>query len=187
MPTATHTAIEFTHYGPDRLPEIRGTLTEVYTEVYAGQLSEPYFSIERFEKRLTAHAARPGWGAVVGYADGQVVGCAYGSPLPAGTRWWAGMLRPLPEAETAEDGTRTLALFELMVRKPWRGAGNAQLIHEELLAGRPEERVTLLVEPAHPKVRALYERWGYEHIGDQQPFPDAPIYATMLRHLPVAA
>ena len=43
--------------------------------------------------------------------------------------------------------------------------------------------MTLLVEPNHPKVKALYEKWGYVHIGDQQPFPDAPVYATMLRPL----
>ncbi|GAA0470754.1 hypothetical protein GCM10009544_36040 [Streptomyces stramineus] len=94
------------------------------------------------------------------------------------------MLTPLPAPDIAENGRRTLALFELMVRKPWRGTGSARRIHEELLAGRSEDRVTLLVEPTHPKVKALYERWGYEYVGDQQPFPDAPIYSTMLRPLP---
>jgi GNAT superfamily N-acetyltransferase len=76
-----------------------------------------------------------------------------------------------------------LALFEIMVRDPWRGTGLAHRIHEELLAGRDEERATLLVEPEHPNVKALYEEWGYQHIGDQQPFPDAPLYATMVRQL----
>lgn len=93
------------------------------------------------------------------------------------------MLQPLPEAMTAEDGTRTMALFELLVRQPWRKTGTAERIHEELLSGRTEERVTLLVEPTHPKVKTLYESWGYANIGDQQPFPDAPVYATMLRIL----
>ncbi|MFE2145458.1 hypothetical protein ACFXA3_27605 [Streptomyces sp. NPDC059456] len=49
--------------------------------------------------------------------------------------------------------------------------------------GRDERGVTLLVDPGHPKVKALYEGWGYLHIGDQQPFPDAPVYTTMLRTL----
>ncbi|MGP3928035.1 GNAT family N-acetyltransferase [Streptomyces sp. 8N616] len=176
-------AIELNHYALDQLPDIRSALVDVYAEVYADQLEDPFFSVERFEERLNGHASRPGWEAVVGYADGQVIGYAYASPLPAESRWWAGMLEPLPEEDTAEDGARTLALFELMVRKPWRGTGNAQLIHEDLLSGRSEERVTLLVEPTHPRVKALYERWGYKHVGDQQPFPDAPVYATMLRHL----
>ncbi|RKN76310.1 GNAT family N-acetyltransferase [Streptomyces klenkii] len=179
----SHDTVRLTRYAADDLPSVRQTLVATYAEVYADQLSNPFFSVERFEERLAGHASRPGWGAVVGYVEGRAVGYAYASPLPPGTRWWAGMLQPLPEADSEEDGKRTLALFELMVRRPWRGTGAAQRIHEELLSGRPEQRVTLLVDPAHAKVKALYERWGYRYIGDQRPFPDAPVYATMLRAL----
>jgi GNAT superfamily N-acetyltransferase len=92
-------------------------------------------------------------------------------------------LDPLPEDYTEETGSRTLALFEIMVRAPWRGTGVAQRIHEELLAGRQEKRVTLLVDPRNASVKRLYESWHYQHIGDQQPFPDSPLYATMVRQL----
>jgi hypothetical protein len=51
------------------------------------------------------------------------------------------------------------------------------------LARRSEVRVTLLVEPTHSKVMALYERWGNRNVEDQQPFPDAAVYATMVRTL----
>ncbi|MFF9147494.1 acetyltransferase [Streptomyces sp. NPDC014861] len=74
-----------------------------------------------------------------------------------------------------------MALFELMVRKPWRKTGTAHRIHEELLSVREEERMTLLVEPTHAKVKALYE--GYVNIGDQKPFPDPPVYTTAVRPL----
>lgn len=90
---------------------------------------------------------------------------------------------PLDLDFTEETGRRTLALFEIMVRAPWRGTGTAHAIHEELLAHRPEERVTLLVEPDHPGVKRTYESWGHKHIGDQKPFPDSPLYATMVRQL----
>jgi hypothetical protein len=55
--------------------------------------------------------------------------------------------------------------------------------HEELLAGRGEDRVTLLVNPkaGDGKVQAVYERWAYEKIGEQQPFPDSPVFAAMMR------
>ncbi|MEU2655941.1 hypothetical protein ABZ615_11490 [Streptomyces sp. NPDC007325] len=43
--------------------------------------------------------------------------------------------------------------------------------------------MTLLVEPTHAKVKALYEGWGYVNIGDQKPFPDPPVYTTMARPL----
>jgi len=174
--------MELRRYGVEQLDDIRQTLTDVYAEVYADRLSDPFFSIERFEQRLDGHVSRSGWEVVVGWVVDTPVGYAYGSPL-TGPRWWAGMLTPLPEQETAENGKRTLALFELMVRAPWRKTGTAHRIHEELLAQRPEERVTLLVEPAHPKVKTLYENWGYENVGDQRPFPDSPLYTTMVRQL----
>lgn len=177
-------AVTLVRYGTEQLPSIRPTLVSLYGEVYEKEIAEdPFFSVERFEQRLRGHSSRPGWEAVVAYDGGEAAGYAYAAPLPERTGWWSHMLTPLPDEETREDGTRTLALFELMVRAPWRKTGLAQRIHEELLTGRREERVTLLVEPGHPKVKALYERWGYRHIGDQQPFPDAPVYATMLRNL----
>ncbi|GLV98552.1 GNAT family N-acetyltransferase [Streptomyces lavendulae] len=180
----TGPAITLHRYGTAQLPAIRPTLVGVYAEVYEKEIGEdPFFSVDRFEGRLTGHASRPSWEAVAAFDGGEAAGYAYAATLPENTAWWAHMLEPLPADQVAEDGTRTLALFEIMVREPWRGTGLARRIHEELLAGRTEERVTLLVEPGHPKVRALYESWGYEHIGDQQPFPDAPVYATMLRRL----
>ncbi|MFE1957300.1 GNAT family N-acetyltransferase [Streptomyces sp. NPDC059479] len=182
--TAPSGTVTLRRYGLDEVDAVRPTLSELYAEVYADRLSDPFFSVERFEERLDGHVSRPGWEAVVGYDNGRPIGYAYGSPLPERSRWWAGMLTPLPEQDTDETGgRRTLALFELMVRTPWRKTGSAHRIHEELLSGRPEERVTLLVEPTHPKVQKLYEQWGYENVGDQRPFPDAPLYATMVRRL----
>ena len=88
--------------------------------------------------------------------------------------------------DTDEDGTRTLALNEIVVRRAWRGTGVAHQMHEDLLKGRSEQRVTLLVNPkaGDGKVQAVYERWGYEKIGEQQPFADSPVFAAMMRSLP---
>ncbi|MGP3947662.1 hypothetical protein [Streptomyces sp. 7N604] len=33
------------------------------------------------------------------------------------------------------------------------------------------------------RLRARYEAWGYEQIGTQQPFPDSPVFASMMRTL----
>ncbi|WOI59630.1 GNAT family N-acetyltransferase [Streptomyces fradiae] len=177
-------AVKLVRYDAEQISDIRPTLVSLYGEVYEREIAEdPFFSVERFEQRLQGHSSRPGWEAVVAYDGGEAAGYAYAAALPERTGWWAHMLTPLPEEATEETGERTLALFELMVRVPWRKTGLAQRIHEELLAHRREERVTLLVDPEHPKVAALYESWGYCHIGDQQPFPDAPVYSTMLRRL----
>lgn len=183
MPAVDADAVELIRYGKDQLDAIRPTLVALYADVCADELSDPFFSVDRFEQRLNGQASLHGWEAVVAYDSGQAAGYAYASVLPEQAAWWSGMLEPLPADVAEETGERTLALFELMVRQPWRGTGVAKRIHEELLRGRKEERVTLLVEQAHPKVKRLYESWGYANIGDQQPFPDAPIYATMVRPL----
>lgn len=79
-----------------------------------------------------------------------------------------------------ETGSRTFALSELMVVEHVRGTGAAQQIHDELLRPRHEERATLLVERAHPRVRARYEEWGYQWLGEVMPFPNAPLYDAMV-------
>jgi GNAT superfamily N-acetyltransferase len=174
--------IQLIHYGFDQFSAIRPTLIQLYAEIYAHEIeTDPFFSVAEFEDRLKGQASRPGWEAVVAYDGSQAAGYAYGQPLREGAVWWKSMLESLPEADTWEDGKRTLALFEIMVRTPWRGTGLAHRIHEELLSGRDEQRVTLLVEREHPKVKTLYEAWGYRDMGDQLPSPDAPVYATMLR------
>lgn len=55
--------------------------------------------------------------------------------------------------------------------------------YDELLADRKEEQVTLLVNPlaGDGKVQALYQTWGYVQISEQQPSPDGPVLAAMVR------
>ncbi|MCC3768176.1 GNAT family N-acetyltransferase [Streptomyces sp. UNOC14_S4] len=171
--------IEFSRYGQSDLPTVRKTVLDVYGEVYEG--TDTFHATSRFAERLTMHSANPTWEAVIGYEEGEPIGFTYAGALSPRTRWWTVMTKPLPEDFTKETGTRTLALYELMVRMKWRKTGQAKKLHDELLAGRQEERVTLLVDPDHPKVKALYEEWDYQHIGHQQPFPDSPLYAVMLK------
>lgn len=166
--------------GAEDLGDIRPQLLEVYAEIYADRLSEEFHSVARFDERLGWNTEVPGFAAVVGYLDEAPIGYAYGCTLQDGTRWWNGLRTPVAEGATAETGARTFALSELMVVEKARGTGAARAIHDELLRGRPEERVTLLVERDHPRVRALYEAWGYSWFGEVVPFPDAPLYDAMV-------
>lgn len=169
---------------------VRQTIIGIHVEVRQQDfgLTGPFYSAERFGERLTSHSGAPGWEAIIGFEAGEPVGFAYAVPLGPNTRWWSAMTSPLPEGYTDETGARTLALNEIVVRKAWRGTGVARRLHEELLAGRQEERVTLLVNPkaGDGKVQAVYEAWGYEQIGEQQPFPDSPRFAAMMRPLRAA-
>ncbi|MFD5709320.1 GNAT family N-acetyltransferase [Streptomyces pharetrae] len=176
-------SLELRHY--TQVEPVRQTIVDVHVEVRQRDLglTGPFYSADRFNERLSGHSSAPGWEAVLAYDGGEPAGFAYATPLGPDTRWWAAMTTPLPDGYTVETGKRTLALNEIVVRRPWRGTGLAQRIHEELLAGRSEERVTLLVNPTagDGKVQAVYERWGYQKIGEQQPFPDSPVFASMMR------
>jgi GNAT superfamily N-acetyltransferase len=158
------------------------TLIEVYAEVRAGRLHEPNYSIERFGERLARHGSEPGWEAVIGYDGEEPVGYAYANTLAPDDRWWRRMTTPLPDGCTDRP---TVALKEIMVRAPWRGTGVARRIHDELLAKRPEQQVSLLVNPlaGDGKVKAVYERWGYQQISVQQPSLDGPVLSAMLRNV----
>ncbi|MFI6658171.1 N-acetyltransferase [Streptomyces sp. NPDC050523] len=168
------------------LADIRPQLLEVYAEIYADRLGEEFHSVARFDERLGWNTEVPGFAAVVGYLDQTPAGYAYGCTLQPTTRWWNGLRTDVADGATAETGTRTFALSELMVVEKARGTGAARAIHDELLRGRPEERATLLVEHDHPKVRALYEAWGYEWFGEVLPFPDSPQYDAMILRLQIS-
>ncbi|MEV7682878.1 GNAT family N-acetyltransferase [Streptomyces sp. NPDC088341] len=159
---------------------VRKTLIEVYAEVHADHLHRPHYSVERYGERLARHATEPGWEAVIGYHDDQPAGYAYANAIAPDDRWWRRMSTPLPEGTTERS---TVALKEIMLRVPWRGTGLARRIHDELLAHRPEEQVSLLVNPLNGdgKVKDLYERWGYREISMQQPSADGPVLTAMVR------
>jgi GNAT superfamily N-acetyltransferase len=169
-------------FGVDQLDAVRPALVSIYAEVYADKLSDGFHSVADFLDRLDNHVTGDRWEAVVAYDGETPAGYAYGSGRTGAAAWWASIQPPVTDAELIQEWPgRTFGLFEIMLRKPWRKTGLARQIHDELLRLRPEERVTLIVDQAKPRVQALYESWGYRHVGSRQPFPDAPIYAAMVR------
>ncbi|MEV7360175.1 GNAT family N-acetyltransferase [Kitasatospora sp. NPDC091276] len=121
----------------------------------------PNYALPAFGERLQRHGGEPGFEAVIGYAGSVPVGYAYGNTVEAADRWWTRMARPMPHHLTA---ALVFALKELGVRTRWRGTGAARRIHDALLSARPEERATLMVNPAagDGKVHALDTAWSYE-------------------------
>lgn len=179
------TGIDIRHYTSAQAAELRPTLLDVYAEVYAEAIADdPFNGIEQFASGLDGWSSKPGWTCTVGYDGKQVIGYAYGAPLPENARWWGGLLDEVPQDIVRETGTRTYALSELMVRTPWRKTGAARRLHDALLAERTEERATLLVRQSHPKVHTLYETWGWKTLGDLRPRKEhAPLFHAMLHDL----
>ncbi|MFD8935312.1 GNAT family N-acetyltransferase [Streptomyces sp. NPDC059578] len=156
--TTEHPTTEYRRV--EHLPEIRGTLLGIYAEVYADDIAtNPFFSLERFEERLAGHTTAPEWGCVLARVAGEAVGFTYGF--------------------RAREGD-TFTLCENMLRAPHRGQGIARSMHDELIRHREEALAQLLVRRERPRLRALYERWGYRHAGEKLPFPDSPLYDVMV-------
>ncbi|MGA4844582.1 GNAT family N-acetyltransferase [Streptomyces sp. G45] len=174
-----HPEPDVRHYGHAHAASIRELLLDVHDEVYEG-VDDPLAPREAFARFVDGWSGKEGFACVVAYDEDEPVGYAYGAPLTSATTWWTKVVPAPPPEFTAETGLRTFALSELMVRTPWRGTGASRLIHDELLCGRPEDRVTLLVHKDHVKVRALYEGWGYELVGEVVPFDGAPVLCTMV-------
>ena len=136
--------------------------------------------VDAWPRRLTA----PGFRLVVAEHEGEAIGAAYGHQLAPDTTWWDATLEALPEDVTTERAGRTFAIIDMMVREALRRQGIAEALHVHLLAGRTEERATLLVDPANEPARQAYLKWGYHVAGRIQPFPDAPKFEAMINTLP---
>jgi ribosomal protein S18 acetylase RimI-like enzyme len=158
----------------------------LYAEVYA---EPPYLEgpaeVADFAGGWARRAQQPGFRLVVAFAGDEPVGFSFGHRLRPDSAWWDGLLSPAPDEVTSEHEGRTFAVIELAVRKAYRHRRIGGLLHWALLAGRSEDRVTLLVRPEATAAIAAYRSWGYEVVGRLRPFPDAPTYVAMLRSLPL--
>jgi GNAT superfamily N-acetyltransferase len=159
-------------------------IVPIYEASHADVLANPFYDTRRFLERLAGYTQRDGFELVVGSvsagAGDQPAGLAFGYTLPPTTRWWEGLVTPVPEGFTDEDGTRTFAFNELMVHPRWQRRGIARALHDALLAGRPERRATLLVRADNTPARTAYLRWGWQTVAQLQPFPDAPVFDAMV-------
>jgi len=174
--------LELRHYAGYEFSAIQNIAIGLYREAFRHEIDKPFWSVERYSQRIQRHAAMSGFSAVVAYTNGEPIGFAYGITLPATTRWWATIQPPLTDPTfTREDGHRTFALFEVVVAPEHQGHGIGRHIHDELLAKRSEQRVTIATHHGNTYARNTYTRWGYRHIGTRQPTPPAPLLDVFLR------
>ncbi|MEU7373273.1 GNAT family N-acetyltransferase [Streptomyces albidoflavus] len=175
----TTPALTLRHYTHDDLPQIRQILIDTQRDVYSGVTEDEEFR-ERFPWFVDHWGGHPGFSCVIARDGDEVAGFAYGAPGTEGREWWRKHLDEAPER------ARTFHLSELMVREPWRKTGTAELLHRTLMGTREDDLAVLLVDVTHPKVQALYESWGYRKVGEDQPFPDSPVFAVMMAELPLS-
>lgn len=166
------------HYGRDDLPEIRQTLIDVHADVHADRMADDEFR-QKFPWFVDHWGGNHSFSCVIAYDGDEAVGFAYGAAGAEGREWWRDHL------DTAPEKSRTFHFSELMVRERWRKTGAAERLHRALMGTRDDDLAALLVDVTHPKVQTLYEAWGYRKVGEDQPFPDSPVYAVMVADLPL--
>jgi GNAT superfamily N-acetyltransferase len=182
--------LTFARFSPERARSISAVVEEIYRDAYAEAIAtgDPFDSVESFMHRFEVYTARSTFDLVIAYQGDRAIGQTWGWPLSstATTGWWAGLLHEPEPDFTVEDGARTFALSEIMVRSAYVGHGIAHALHDELLKDRPEQRATLLVEPDNIAARRAYLHWGWQHVAQLRPGWDhAPLFDVLVRPLPL--
>ena len=158
----------------------------LHAEVYA---DPPYRQAggDEYPRRLAIERRQPGFVLAEARNGGYLVGYATGMPLRPSTSWWRELTAPLPDDVTAEHPGRTFAVTDLLVRASWRRQGIGRELHDLILAGRPEERATLVVPPAAVAAQHALRAWGWRRVARTRPGPDAPVADVLVTELGLAA
>ena len=183
--------LTFRRFNADQARRIRNIVEEIYRDSYteAIESGDPFDSVEQFMHRFDAYTSRSnGFDHVVAYtSDGEPVGQTWGWPLGPDSAWWSSLQDEPEEGFTREDGKRTFALSEIMVRRPWTGQGIAHALHNELLRHRQETRATLLVNPENTRAYQAYTSWGWKRVAQLRPsWPNAPLFDVLILNLPLS-
>lgn len=146
-------------------------LRPIYFRAYD---EEPYNYTEadadEFVERMTSQLEHPHFRLVLAMENEDVAGFSYGYQFPT-ELWWRGARTPAPE-EVAE-GTK-YAVIEIVVDRPYRGKGIAKGLMDELLADQSEEWGVLLAKPG-ALAHGMYQRWGWQIVGQVQSYPHWPV------------
>jgi ribosomal protein S18 acetylase RimI-like enzyme len=158
----------------------------LHAEVYA---DPPYRQAadEEYPRRLAVRRRQPGFVLAEARNGGYLVGYAAGMPLRASTSWWRELTGPLPDEVTAEHPGRTFALTDLLVRASWRRQGIGRELHDLILAGRPEERATLVVRPGASAAQHAFRAWGWRKVARTRDEPTGSVADVLVIALGLAA
>ncbi|NKY84704.1 GNAT family N-acetyltransferase [Nocardia veterana] len=180
--------LSFQHYTAAEARAVRDRVEQIFRDSYTDTIEsgDEFEAPEAFMHRFDTYTdpqRGQGFELVIARIGDEPAGQAWGWPLGPDTRWWSGLELDAGDlaAFTAENGNRTFALSEIMVRRKFTGQGFARALHDELLSGRPERRATLLVRPDNDRAYRTYVRWGWSRIGTLRPtWPDAPKFDVLI-------
>jgi GNAT superfamily N-acetyltransferase len=180
--------LTFQRYGAEEARAARDTVETIYRGAYTEAIEheDRFNTPDVFMRRFDTYTRNRAFDLVIAYADGKPAGQTWGWPLAPGSRWWSGLDAEPEPGFTSEDGNRTFALSEIMVRQEWTGRGVAHALHDELLGARHEKRATLLVEAENKTAYRAYTAWGWRKVARLRPgWPDAPLFDVLILPLPL--
>ncbi|GIJ46749.1 hypothetical protein Val02_36350 [Virgisporangium aliadipatigenens] len=159
-------------------------LADVYRKVHAAELHLVDHTDPSPEQRLQWTVEAPGFAAAVALDGDRPIGTVMGCPLPAETLWWRDLTSVSDPALVREWDGRTFAVCEAFVLPEYRRQQVGVRMFSDLLASRPEERVTLAVADTNTAVWRALRMLKWEHVGDLIPFPGWRPHQMLVRPLP---
>lgn len=180
--------LTFRRYNAAEAQSIREMVEFIHRGAYAAAIErgDPFESGDAPMRRFDIYTSRGEFDLVVAFLDGEPVGQAWGWAISPGSSWWNGLVGQAEPGFTDEDGKRTFAFSEFMVRARFAGRGSGHALHDELLAPRQEQRATLLVRADNPTAYQAYIRWGWSKAAELRPdTPHAPLMDVLMLPLPL--
>lgn len=169
-------------YRPSQVVRVAGELRTLYADVYA---EPPYYETEAdvtaFTARLTRQLQEPSFLLIAAWDEDCLMGYIYGFAIDRDSSLWAMVFLPLYPGQCVREWTYPVVFVsELLVAAKCRRRGIARALHDRFVAARAEPKAVLLAHPDATAAQSAYRRWGWYRVGAGRPFPDTPLYDTLV-------
>lgn len=177
--------VTFEEYNPAQVASISKELASLYGDVYA---EPPYFETESevadFSSRLLSQAQEPSFRLIAAWDQERLAGYIYGFAIKNGSPLWETIfLSPDPRCNVRGWTYPVAFVSELLVAASYRRRGIALALHDGFVTVRSEPKAVLLAHPEATAAQTAYEMWGWYRIGAGRPWPDTPLYDTLVKDL----
>jgi len=180
----TDPAVRTEYYDAGGTLKLREPLMALYLRSHLDQQDNPWYSPGQFWDRLVRlYAPGRDFGLVAAWRNEVMVGYAFGSPSDKAHEVWEMASVALTDLGVPSTPEPIYVFREFAVDPDYQGEGYGRLLHDALLRTRPERLAYLLVRPDNTAARLAYQSWGWQKVGQTQPFPDAPVMDVMVRVL----
>ena len=170
-------------YDAEGALQLKEPMLAVYLASHHDQQHNPWFGPGPFWQRLVElYAPSQGFSLVAAWQAEAMVGYAFGSPMGKPQQIWDMIRVTMPDVPTHARDEPIYFFREFAVDPGRQGKGYGRLLHDALLKARSERLAHLLVRQDNPAKHA-YQHWGWQVVGQVQPFDDAPVMDAMVLSL----